>query len=221
MGLPELWQRGLDPEVPWEGDFRFTYLMWSYCIQDPANMERSTSVITTQYLLPILEVRWEVEFSCIQSNWYPGSWWPKTCLCLQEGGRGNWVLDKFNKLTVQFVKSRQYDLHREINYHSSSNAMQPGSFYTSELQSIQPHPDRCVLITACQSDEQASDLKTNAGQSYGAFTNAILNILDTYKLPMDNFRVVYETRQYLSKEYNQHPSLYSTIHNAKAVFICY
>lgn len=208
--FPNFWQRGLNPEVPCEGDFPFTDLMWSHCI-----------LPTQRVQLPMLEVRCEVEFSCIRSNCFPGSWWPKTCLCLQEGSRSNWMLDKFNKLTVQFVKSREYDLHREINYHSNSNAIQPECICPSELRSIQLHPDRCVLLTACQSDESASDLKTNTGQSYGAFTNAILNILDNHKWPIDNFRLVYEARHRLAKEYNQHPSLYSTIKNTEAVFICY
>jgi hypothetical protein len=88
------------------------------------------------------------------------------------------------------------------------------------LQHTPRRPDRCVLITACQSDELA---KEHMEVIHGAFTKAILDIVEEHKAsPLDNHRLVYESRHRLAqKPYKQHPCLYSTPQQAHQVFICY
>jgi hypothetical protein len=80
--------------------------------------------------------------------------------------------------------------------------------------------NKCVLISACQSDEESFDFKE--GSSYGTLSNAIQTILRQHRDPIDNFHLVLAVKTLLKNQgFPQHPGLYCGAKKADSVFICY
>jgi hypothetical protein len=81
--------------------------------------------------------------------------------------------------------------------------------------------NKCILISACSSDEVAGDT-CQVYPSCGILSYAIQVVLSEHKGPIDNFRLVVAVRN-LVKNLNpdQHPCLYCDDKNATSVFICY
>ncbi|KAG0618881.1 hypothetical protein M758_4G098200 [Ceratodon purpureus] len=130
------------------------------------------------------------------------------------------ILKRISNKSIDFLNSKLHDPKTRIDKYLRATTSASGVTPTSTLHQIPKRPDRCVLITACQSDELANE---HRNVIHGAFTKVILDIIEEHKASLlDNHRLVYESRHRLAKKpYKQHPCLYSTPQQAHNVFICY
>jgi hypothetical protein len=127
-------------------------------------------------------------------------------LCGQEDN----MLNTTGNLAAQFLKQRLKDEGR--TYARPAFAAVPQSLDTAAFD------NKCVLISACQSYEDAFDF----GQGYGILSNAIQTILRQHRDPIDNFRLVLAVKTLLKNQgFPQHPGLYCGAKKADSVFICY
>ncbi|MQL84688.1 hypothetical protein Taro_017195 [Colocasia esculenta] len=84
-------------------------------------------------------------------------------------------------------------------------------------------PDNGILISGCQTDQTSADASPpgNAGDAYGALSNAIQAILAEADEPITNRELVLKARQALSRQgFTQRPGLYCSDHHADAPFVC-
>ncbi|KAH9539331.1 hypothetical protein CY35_15G052700 [Sphagnum magellanicum] len=120
------------------------------------------------------------------------------------------MLNTTGNLAAQFLKQRLKDEGR--TYARPAFAAVPQSLDTAAFD------NKCVLISACQSYEDAFDF----GQGYGILSNAIQTILRQHRDPIDNFRLVLAVKTLLKNQgFPQHPGLYCGAKKADSVFICY
>ncbi|XP_024359973.1 uncharacterized protein [Physcomitrium patens] len=137
-----------------------------------------------------------------------------------KGGSKREILKRISSKSIDFLSAKLHSSSlRDSNYQQQTATRDLTDATPENLSHIPKRPDRCILITACQSDETASE---HRNEIHGAFTKTLLDIVDEHKGPLDNHRLVYECRQRLArKPYGQHPCLYSTPAQAHHVFICY
>lgn len=85
-------------------------------------------------------------------------------------------------------------------------------------------PDAGILLSGCQANESSADMNPDnaGGKAYGAFSNAIENVLEKNPAPLSNKQVVVMARERLKQQGlgQQHPCLYCSDENAEAVFLC-
>ena len=85
-------------------------------------------------------------------------------------------------------------------------------------------PDAGILLSGCQANESSADMNPDnaAGKAYGAFSNAIENVLKENPAALSNKQVVVMARGMLKKQGlgQQHPCLYCSDENAEAMFLC-
>lgn len=84
--------------------------------------------------------------------------------------------------------------------------------------------DAGILLSGCQANESSADMNPNkaGGKAYGAFSNAIENVLEENPMTLSNKQVVVLTRNKLKQQGlgQQHPCLYCSDENAEAMFLC-
>lgn len=81
-------------------------------------------------------------------------------------------------------------------------------------------PDEGILLSGCQTDETSAEVG-NGGKAFGAFSNAVQQVLKQQPGPLTNRDVVAMARKILSaKRFEQHPCLYCSDENANAIFLC-
>jgi hypothetical protein len=120
-----------------------------------------------------------------------------------------------NNLAAQFLKQRLKD----VNYNEYVRPAM-GNFPSQALATAAFH-NKCILISACRSDERAGDFP-QLYPSCGVLSYAIQTILSEHKGPIDNFQLVVAVRNLVKKlNPDQHPCLYCDDKNATSVFICY
>ncbi|KAK8508224.1 hypothetical protein V6N13_055669 [Hibiscus sabdariffa] len=82
--------------------------------------------------------------------------------------------------------------------------------------------DEGLLLSGCQANETSADLEGSAlteGRAHGAFTYAVVKVLDQHK-GLSNKELVKEVRRYLQEQgIEQHLCLYSSDANADAPFL--
>ncbi|XP_059645988.1 metacaspase-9 [Cornus florida] len=88
--------------------------------------------------------------------------------------------------------------------------------------------DNGILLSGCQANETSADMSPpmgGGGKAYGAFSNAVQIVLNQNlgrPPPLTNRQVVILARKVLHAQHfdQQHPCLYSSDHNADAIFLC-
>lgn len=81
-------------------------------------------------------------------------------------------------------------------------------------------PDQGILLSGCQTDETSADVGTD-GKAFGAFSNAVQQIMKQHPGILTNREVVELARKILSAQrFEQHPCLYCSNENANATFLC-
>lgn len=81
-------------------------------------------------------------------------------------------------------------------------------------------PDEGILLSGCQTDETSADVGTD-GKAFGAFSNAVQQVMKKHPGILTNKEVVEMTRKILSAQrFEQHPCLYCSNENANATFLC-
>lgn len=84
-------------------------------------------------------------------------------------------------------------------------------------------PDAGILLSGCQANESSADMNPDSagGKAYGAFSNAIENVLEKNPTALSNKQVVVMARERLKQQGlgQQHPCLYCSDENAEAVFL--
>lgn len=81
-------------------------------------------------------------------------------------------------------------------------------------------PDEGILLSGCQTDETSADVG-NDGKAFGAFSNAVQQVMKQHPGFLTNREVVAMARKILSAErFEQHPCLYCSNDNADATFLC-
>jgi hypothetical protein len=119
------------------------------------------------------------------------------------------MLNTTGNLAAQFLKQRLKDEGMTYARPAFAAVLQP--LDTAVFN------DKCVLISACQSDEETFDF----GQG-SSLSNAIQTILRQHRDPIDNFRLVLAVKTLLKNQgFPQHPGLYCGAKKADSVFICY
>ncbi|CAK9206272.1 unnamed protein product [Sphagnum jensenii] len=122
------------------------------------------------------------------------------------------MLNTTGNLAAQFLKQRLKDEGMAYARPAFAAVLQP--LDTAAFN------NKCVLISACQSDEESFDFKE--GSSYGTLSNAIQTILRQHRDPIDNFHLVLAVKTLLKNQgFPQHPGLYCGAKKADSVFICY
>ncbi|XP_065877980.1 metacaspase-9 [Euphorbia lathyris] len=85
--------------------------------------------------------------------------------------------------------------------------------------------DQGILLSGCQANETSADMNPSegGGKAYGAFSNAVEIVLKGDLGAVSNKEVVVMARKVLEDNgfHEQHPCLYSSDHNADAVFLCH
>ncbi|XP_038882190.1 metacaspase-9 [Benincasa hispida] len=85
-------------------------------------------------------------------------------------------------------------------------------------------PDAGILLSGCQANESSADMNPDnaGGKAYGAFSNAIENVLEKNPGVLSNKQVVVMARERLKQQglRQQHPCLYCSDENAEAMFLC-
>nr|XP_016509900.1 PREDICTED: metacaspase-4-like [Nicotiana tabacum] len=82
-------------------------------------------------------------------------------------------------------------------------------------------PDSGILVSGCQTDQTSADATPAGGDSYGALSNVIQEILAESDGPITNEEVVSKARKKLQKQgYTQRPGLYCSDHHVDAPFVC-
>lgn len=84
-------------------------------------------------------------------------------------------------------------------------------------------PDNGILISGCQTDQTSADASPsgNAGEAYGALSNAIQSILAKADGEVTNRELVLKAREVLSRQgFSQRPGLYCSDSHADAPFVC-
>ncbi|KAG5583251.1 hypothetical protein H5410_053878 [Solanum commersonii] len=85
--------------------------------------------------------------------------------------------------------------------------------------------DEGMLLSGCQADEECQDVGgiENENQAYGAFSHAILLVLEKNCGPISYRELVMKSRYVLENDEQikaQHPCLYCSDENARALFLC-
>jgi len=84
-------------------------------------------------------------------------------------------------------------------------------------------PDGGIMMSGCQSDQTSADASPsgNAAGAYGAFSNAIQEILKESDGAITNHELVQRAREKLKKTgFTQKPGLYCSDHHVDAPFVC-
>nr|AFK93071.1 MC2 [Petunia x hybrida] len=82
-------------------------------------------------------------------------------------------------------------------------------------------PDSGILISGCQTDQTSADATPAGGDSYGALSNAIQEILSESDGPITNEELVRKARKKLQRQgFTQRPGLYCGDHHVDAPFVC-
>ncbi|KAG5583238.1 hypothetical protein H5410_053865 [Solanum commersonii] len=95
-----------------------------------------------------------------------------------------------------------------------------------ELDLLKPlKQDEGILLSGCQADEECQDVGgiENENQAYGAFSHAILLVLEKNCGPISYRELVMKSRYVLENDEQiktQHPCLYCSDENARAFFLC-
>jgi hypothetical protein len=119
------------------------------------------------------------------------------------------MLNTTGNLAAQFLKQRLKDEGMTYARPAFAAVLQP--LDTAAFNK------KCVLISACQSDEETFDF----GQG-SSLSNAIQTILRQHRDPIDNFHLVLAVKTLLKNQgFPQHPGLYCGAKKADSVFICY
>ncbi|MCD7450768.1 hypothetical protein HAX54_008405 [Datura stramonium] len=94
-----------------------------------------------------------------------------------------------------------------------------------ELDLLKPlKQDEGILLSGCQANENCEDVRgsENGNTAYGAFSHAILIVLEKHCGPISNKELVLKSRDVLKNDehvVSQHPCLYCSDENAQAVFL--
>lgn len=94
-----------------------------------------------------------------------------------------------------------------------------------ELDLLKPlKQDEGILLSGCQANEECQDVggNENENQAYGAFSHAILLVLEKNCGPLSNKELVLKSRDVLGNDEHiktQHPCLYCSDENAQALFL--
>lgn len=82
-------------------------------------------------------------------------------------------------------------------------------------------PDSGILVSGCQTDQTSADATPAGGESYGALSNAIQEILAESDGPVTNAELVSKARKKMQKQgFTQRPGLYCDDHHVDAPFVC-
>ncbi|KAL3360197.1 hypothetical protein AABB24_016610 [Solanum stoloniferum] len=82
-------------------------------------------------------------------------------------------------------------------------------------------PDSGILVSGCQTDQTSADATPAGGDSYGALSNAIQEILAESDGPVTNEELVSKARKKMQKQgFTQRPGLYCDDHHVDAPFVC-
>lgn len=189
----------LDPNVPSHCLFSSPLLLiWVHWAQG----DSCCQVLNETYCLPIGVALFLLVHLLLQEVW------PQHWLCGQEDN----TLNTTGNLAAQFLKQRLKDEGMAYARPAFAAVLQP--LDTAAFN------NKCVLISACQSDEESFDFKE--GSSYGTLSNAIQTILRQHRDPIDNFHLVLAVKTLLKNQgFPQHPGLYCGAKKADSVFICY
>ncbi|XVF82170.1 hypothetical protein PTKIN_Ptkin16aG0023600 [Pterospermum kingtungense] len=83
--------------------------------------------------------------------------------------------------------------------------------------------DQGILLSGCQVNETSADAdpsKTTRENAHGAFTNAVLQVLEKTHVELTNKELVEEVRSVLKEQgFDQHPCLYCSDSNTTAPFL--
>ncbi|CAI9099370.1 OLC1v1036177C1 [Oldenlandia corymbosa var. corymbosa] len=89
-----------------------------------------------------------------------------------------------------------------------------------ELDMFKPNQDEGILLSGCQTDETSADVVLQNGKAYGAFSNAVQQVLKENYEPLTNRELVSMARKVLMMhQFKQHPCLYCSDQNADAAFL--
>ncbi|KAG0559092.1 hypothetical protein KC19_10G078600 [Ceratodon purpureus] len=149
---------------------------------------------------------------------------------LQGAGAEGGFMGMVSGLAGQFLKAKldSDTPDQAASYTSAAGTVHPSSARAAyggvrPSASHRVRPDAGILLSGCQHNETSADA-TPAGdhsQSYGAFSNALINVLAQTDGPISNRDLVMRIRETLSKSgFKQHPCLFCTDENADAHFIC-
>ncbi|KAJ8445046.1 hypothetical protein Cgig2_022566 [Carnegiea gigantea] len=95
----------------------------------------------------------------------------------------------------------------------------------NQIRDLMPNvrQDKGILISGCRSEEVSYDISVGLngdGKAHGAFTSALLSVLQRDAKPLPNKEIVERVRELiLEKGYNQHPCLYCMDDNLNALFL--
>lgn len=89
-----------------------------------------------------------------------------------------------------------------------------------EIDLLKPlKADEGILLSGCQTDETSADVG-NGGKAFGAFSNAIQQVLKQKSEPTSNREMVAMAREILAAQrFEQHPCLYCSDENANENFL--
>ncbi|CAN4120930.1 unnamed protein product [Withania somnifera] len=82
-------------------------------------------------------------------------------------------------------------------------------------------PDSGILVSGCQTDQTSADATPAGGESYGALSNAIQEILAESDGPVTNEELVSKARKKMQRQgFTQRPGLYCDDQHLDAPFVC-
>ncbi|KAJ8547029.1 hypothetical protein K7X08_010615 [Anisodus acutangulus] len=82
-------------------------------------------------------------------------------------------------------------------------------------------PDSGILVSGCQTDQTSADATPAGGESYGALSNAIQEILAESDGVVTNEELVTKARKKMQRQgFTQRPGLYCDDHHVDAPFVC-
>jgi len=146
---------------------------------------------------------------------------------LQSSGAEGGFMGMVSGMAGQFLKSK-LDSDSAGSYTAAATSVHPSSARAA-YGGVRPtadhraREDAGILLSGCQHNETSADA-TPAGdhsKSYGAFSNALIAVMNQTNGPISNRDLVLQIRETLAKSgFKQHPCLFCTDENADAPFIC-
>ncbi|KAJ7949029.1 Metacaspase [Quillaja saponaria] len=131
-----------------------------------------------------------------------------------EGGSGESLALQFLKQKLE-ENDKQYAKHVLETQVSSKQEVYAGSTKRSL-------PDGGILISGCQTDQTSADAspQEDSQEAYGAFSNAIQDIITETDGNITNKELVLKVREKLKKQgFTQRPGLYCSDHHVDASFV--
>ncbi|XVF00316.1 hypothetical protein REPUB_Repub03eG0274200 [Reevesia pubescens] len=95
--------------------------------------------------------------------------------------------------------------------------------HESDISTKSLNEEEGILLSGCQANETSADLEASPitrGKAHGAFTFAVLQVLEEYPTGLSNKQLVMKTRKFIHDcGFEQHACLYSSDGNADAYFL--